>query len=49
MDILVRDAKLEDAERILDIYAYYVENTAITFEYVVPTLMDFQKRMIVSY
>lgn len=22
MDILVRDAKLEDAERILDIYAY---------------------------
>ena len=45
MDILVRDAKLEDAERILDIYAYYVENTAITFEYVVPTLMDFQKRM----
>ena len=42
MDILVRDAKLEDAERILDIYAYYVENTAITFEYVVPTLMDFK-------
>ena len=32
MDILVRDAKLEDAERILDIYAYYVENTAITSE-----------------
>ena len=48
MDILVRDAKLEDAERILDIYAYYVENTAITFEYVVPTLMDFQKRMETS-
>ena len=45
IDILVRDAKLEDAERILDIYAYYVENTAITFEYVVTTLMDFQKRM----
>ena len=49
MDILVRDAKLEDAERILDIYAYYVENTAITFEYVVPTLMDFQKRMEMTF
>ena len=48
MDILVRDAKLEDAERILDIYAYYVENTAITFEYDVPTLMDFQKRMEIT-
>ena len=24
----VRDAKIEDAQRILEIYAYYVENTA---------------------
>lgn len=44
--ISVRDAVLEDAERILEIYAYYVQNTAISFEYDVPTLSEFQTRMI---
>ena len=29
--ITVRNAKLSDAPRILDIYTYYVENTVITF------------------
>ena len=43
--ILVRDAKLEDAPRILEIYAYYVEKTAITFEYEVPSLEEFKARM----
>ena len=43
--ITVRDATPGDAERILEIYAYYVENTAITFEYTVPTLAEFQERM----
>ena len=43
--IIVRDAKLEDASRILEIYAYYVEHTAISFEYDVPTLAEFQTRM----
>lgn len=43
--IIVRDAKLEDASRILEIYAYYVEHTAISFEYDVPTLSEFQTRM----
>ena len=28
-----------------DIYAYYVKNTAITFEYDVPALAEFQRRM----
>ena len=42
---LIRDANLQDAERILEIYAYYVENTAITFEYDTPTLAEFQSRM----
>ena len=28
----VRDAKIEDAQRILEIYAYYVENTAKTMQ-----------------
>ena len=45
MNIAVRDAKLEDAERILEIYSYYVRNTAITFEYDVPKLSEFQSRM----
>lgn len=43
--ITVRNAVLEDAPRILEIYSYYVKHTAITFEYVVPTLKEFQIRM----
>ena len=31
--VLIRDAKLSDAPRLLEIYSYYVKNTAITFEY----------------
>ena len=40
--IEVRDASLEDAGRILEIYAYYVKNTAITFEYEVPSVDEFR-------
>lgn len=43
--IEVRDASLEDAGRILEIYAYYVKNTAITFEYEVPSVDEFRSRM----
>ena len=42
---IVRDAKLEDAPRILEIYDYYVRETAITFEYETPSLEEFQERM----
>ena len=41
----IRTATLEDAQALLDIYAYYVEQTAITFEYKVPTLIEFQGRI----
>lgn len=41
----IRDVTLKDAGRILEIYAYYVKNTAITFEYTVPTLSGFQSRI----
>ncbi len=44
-EIIVRDAKLQDAERILQIYKYYVEHTAISFEYETPTLDEFENRM----
>lgn len=43
--VTVRNAALDDAERILEIYDYYVRNTAITFEYETPTLAEFQERM----
>lgn len=43
--VVVRDATLEDAERILEIYDYYIKNTAITFEYDTPSLKELQGRM----
>ena len=42
---VVRDATPQDAERILEIYGYYVKNTAITFEYGIPSLAEFRSRM----
>ena len=41
---VIRNADI-DAEQILDIYAYYVKNTAVTFEYDVPGLEEFRERM----
>ena len=46
MKIEIRYAKLEDATRLVEIYRYYVEKTAITFEYKVPSIEEFQQRMI---
>ena len=44
-DIKIRTARLEDAEELLKIYAPYVENTAITFEYEVPSVEEFAGRI----
>lgn len=44
-NIVIRDAKVEDASRLLEIYTPYVEKTAITFEYDVPSLEDFENRI----
>lgn len=41
----IRNAVPEDAARLLEIYSYYVKNTAVTFEYDVPSLFEFQKRI----
>ena len=38
-------ATVEDAEEILAIYAPYVRNTAITFEYDVPEIGEFRSRI----
>ena len=35
----------EDASKILEIYKYYIENTTITFEYDVPTFVEFKERI----
>ena len=40
----IRLAKEQDIPRILEIYRPYVENTAISFEYTVPTLAEFTRR-----
>lgn len=43
-DIEVRKAELKDISQILDIYSYYVTDTAITFEYDVPDKEAFKRR-----
>jgi len=43
--ISIRLATIDDAERILSIYAPYIKDTSFTFETEVPTLKDFQQRI----
>lgn len=43
--IQIRVAKIEDAPVLLSIYKPYVEKTAISFEYDIPTLDEFRRRM----
>lgn len=42
----IRPATAADLPRILEIYAPYVEHTAISFEYTVPTLEEFTGRFL---
>lgn len=42
---VIRTARPEDAEALLEIYAPYVRETAITFEYEVPSVGEFRKRI----
>lgn len=44
-NIRIRAAVPQDAAEILKIYAYYVENTAITFEYTAPAVEEFAERI----
>lgn len=43
--VIIRNATLADANRLLEIYAYYVRETAITFEYEAPSVEEFARRM----
>ena len=44
-EFTIRKASVIDAAAILAIYAPYVEETAITFEYTVPSLSEFKDRI----
>ena len=45
-EIIIRDVKPEDAERLVEIYSYYVLNTAVSFEYKTPSIEEFKERII---
>lgn len=45
INMKVRVAKIEDAAELLEIYRPYVEKTAISFEYEVPSLNEFKERI----
>lgn len=42
----IRNVNIDDAERITDIYNYYIKNTIITFETEELTVNDIEKRII---
>lgn len=44
-DVLIRMAEESDAEEILKIYSPYITDTAITFEYDIPSLEEFKGRI----
>ena len=44
-DVAIRLVSMDDAEELLKIYAYYVEHTAVSFEYDVPAPAEFRKRI----
>ena len=44
-EIVIRPATPDDAAALLKIYAPYVTDTAITFEYEIPSVEEFQRRI----
>lgn len=44
-NLVIRDARPEDAARLLEIYAPYIRETAVSFEYEVPTVEEFETRI----
>lgn len=41
----IRDADINDAERLVEIYAPYITETAVSFEYDVPSVDEFKERI----
>lgn len=44
--MIIREAKLSDVAAMLEIYRPYVEQTAVSFEYVLPTQEEFTRRLL---
>ena len=44
-DLIIREARAADAPELLAIYAPYVTDTAVTFEYTVPSVEEFAGRI----
>lgn len=44
-DVMIRSVTPDDAKAVADIYGYYVESTAVSFEYVPPTAEEFRGRI----
>ena len=43
--VSIREVQVSDAERLAEIYSYYVLNTAVSFEYETPTVEEFSRRI----
>ena len=41
----IREVQISDASRLAEIYSHYVRNTAVSFEYVIPTANEFERRI----
>ncbi len=44
-ELKIRDVRTGDADRLQEIYAYYVLNTAVSFEYSAPSVDEFRRRI----
>ena len=44
-NLVIRDVRPEDAARLVEIYAPYIRKTAVSFEYEVPTVEEFETRI----
>ena len=38
----IREAQIEDAARLVEIYSHYITDTAVSFEYEVPSVDEFK-------
>ncbi len=44
-EFIIREAMVSDAARLTEIYSYYVTDTAVSFEYEVPSVEEFSHRI----
>ena len=43
---MIRTVSENDAERLVEIYSYYVKETAVSFEYEAPTVEEFKNSIV---